>query len=78
MLCILGSIVIIIHSPKDQDVNSVEELEQKIMQSGKYKFIYVELLDKIILFLRMGMSFVLGFSLLLNISCATCENPVHN
>lgn len=34
MLCILGSIVIIIHSPKDQDVQSIDELSEKIFQSG--------------------------------------------
>jgi len=37
LLCILGSTIIVIHAPKEVDVQSVEELHSKIVQSG---FIY--------------------------------------
>nr|CAH0108541.1 unnamed protein product [Daphnia galeata] len=41
MLCILGSIIIVVHAPKDGDVNSVQELNKKIFDSGFVYYVLV-------------------------------------
>ena len=33
-LCILGSSIIVIHAPKEGEVKTIQELNEKIVQSG--------------------------------------------
>lgn len=44
-LCILGSTVMVLHSPKEQEVESMEKLVEKIKDPGKYLIILLMIDD---------------------------------
>lgn len=41
-LTVVGSIIIIIHSPKDSDINSLAEFVHRLLAPGKKKYIIIE------------------------------------
>jgi len=40
-MCIIGSTVMVIHSPKEEEVDSLEDLLQKLTEPGKFSYIYL-------------------------------------
>lgn len=41
VLCCCGSVVLIIHSPKSDNVTSRTELEERLVDPGKFKFLFL-------------------------------------
>ena len=43
LLCILGSTILIIHAPREEEVPNIESLEAKLKDPCKKKFIFLTL-----------------------------------
>lgn len=39
ILSIIGSTVLVIHAPQEEEVDSIEELEAKLIEPGEFEFI---------------------------------------
>lgn len=39
-MCIIGSTVMVIHSPKEEEVDTLEDLLQKLTEPGRFSYIY--------------------------------------
>lgn len=40
-MCIIGSTVMVIHSPKEEAVDSLEDLLQKLTEPGRFSYNYL-------------------------------------
>lgn len=53
-MCILGSIIILIHAPKEEEITSVEELSENFKQTGFFSYLVVIVGICLIIFCYLG------------------------
>ncbi|KAI4495519.1 hypothetical protein M0802_008733 [Mischocyttarus mexicanus] len=56
-LCILGSTVIILHSPKEEEVNNLEELLDKIKAPGFISYVFIVMLCSLFIIFYFGPAY---------------------